>query len=179
MATSFRIWQAEPRGDGDVSLQDHHRPASPRPDSARSKDRSQNRLQRTQQDDQPRHADLRPYQIRRKPEGEMQPKRYSCTNATDRDLAVRGVDVQLVADPGFLMTLGIAFGADIAVPRQIFQHRGQGHAELALDPARRLDRTLLALARAAALAFGRCGWLRLGGRYRAFARPVGGAFARG
>src|SRR5208337_4408028 len=35
-------------------------------------------------------------------------------HATDRDLAVRGVDMQLVADPGFLMALGVALGADIA-----------------------------------------------------------------
>src|ERR1700712_5122383 len=81
MATSFRIWQAEPGGDGDGSLQDHHRPASLCPDSAQSTDRSESRLQRPQQDDRPRHADLRPYQIRCKPEGEMQPERYSCTNA--------------------------------------------------------------------------------------------------
>src|SRR3954470_25083735 len=81
MATSLWIWQAEPRGDGDVSLQDHHRPASSCPDSAQSKDRSQNRLQRPQQDDRPRHADLRPYQIRLEAEGGMQSKRYSCTNA--------------------------------------------------------------------------------------------------
>src|ERR1700712_3604418 len=87
MATSFRIWQAEPRGDGDVSLQDHHRPASSCPDSAQSKDRSQSRLQRPQQDDRPRHADLRPYQIRCKPEGEMHPERYSCTNATWRSMS--------------------------------------------------------------------------------------------
>src|SRR3954453_20171664 len=81
MATSLRARQAEPRRDGDVSLQDHHRPASSCSDSAQSEDRSQNRLQRAQQNDQPRHADLRPYQIRLEAEGEMQPKPHSCTNA--------------------------------------------------------------------------------------------------
>jgi hypothetical protein len=45
-------------------------------------------------------------------------------HATDRDLAVGGVDVQLVADPGYLMSIRIALGADIAIPRQIVQHRG-------------------------------------------------------
>src|SRR3954449_4162 len=84
MATSLGIWQAEPRGDGDVSLQDHHRPASSCPDSAQSKDRSHSRLQRPQKDDRPRDAGLRPYQIRLEAEGEMQPKPYSCTNAPRR-----------------------------------------------------------------------------------------------
>src|SRR3954469_1801169 len=75
MAASLGIGQAEPRGDGDVSLQDHHRPASSCSDSAQSEDRSQNRLQRPQQDDQPRYADLRPYQIRLEAEGKMQSNR--------------------------------------------------------------------------------------------------------
>jgi hypothetical protein len=60
------------------------------------------------------------------------------------------------------MALGVALGADIAVLRQILQHGRYGHAALAFDPARRRDRTLLALARTAALAFGLCEWLRLG-----------------
>src|SRR3954447_25373018 len=84
MAMSLRVRQAEPRRDGDVSLQDHHRPASSCSDSAQSRDRSENRLQRSQQDDRPRHADLRLYQIRREAKGDMQPKPYSCTNARER-----------------------------------------------------------------------------------------------
>jgi hypothetical protein len=41
-------------------------------------------LQRPQQDDQSRHADLRPYRMKREPEGEMHPKPYSCTHAASR-----------------------------------------------------------------------------------------------
>jgi hypothetical protein len=74
------LWQAELGGNRDVSIQDRHRSASPRPDSAQSTDRSKNRLQRTQQDDQPRHADLHPYQMKREADGELQPNQSSCTN---------------------------------------------------------------------------------------------------
>src|SRR4051812_7156388 len=70
-----RDMQAEPRGNRDVSLQDHHRPASSCPDSAQSEDRSQNRLQRPQQNDQAGYADLRPYQIRLEGEGRCNPNR--------------------------------------------------------------------------------------------------------
>src|ERR1039458_9714140 len=38
-------------------------------------------------------------------------------HATDGDTAVRAVDMQFVADPGFLVSLGIALDTDIAVPR--------------------------------------------------------------
>ena len=40
-------------------------------------------------------------------------------HATDRNFAVRGVDMQLVADPGFLKSFGVMFGAHIAGPGQI------------------------------------------------------------
>src|SRR4051794_37491659 len=84
MATSLWIWQAGPRRDDDGLLQNHHPPASFGPGSAPTTDRSHNRLQRPQQNDQAGYADLRPYQIRRKSEEEMQPKPYSCTNAIER-----------------------------------------------------------------------------------------------
>ena len=67
--------------------------------------------------------------------------------------AIRGVDVQLIADPGLLVSLGIALDTDIAVPRQLGQHRGHGHAALTFDPAWRFCRTNLALARTTTLAF--------------------------
>src|SRR3954463_13544037 len=59
-------------------------------------------------------------------------------HAVEGDVAIGAVDVELVADPGFAVPLGIALGADIAVPRQVGQHLRQGHAQLAFDPARRL-----------------------------------------
>ncbi|HVC61602.1 MAG TPA: hypothetical protein VND19_14720, partial [Acetobacteraceae bacterium] len=58
--------------------------------------------------------------------------------ATDRYLAIRDVDAQLIADPGLLVSFGIALDPDIAVPWQFAEHRGQCHAQLAFDPARRL-----------------------------------------
>jgi Transposase DDE domain len=84
------LWQAELGGNRDVSIQDRHRSASPRPDSAQSTDRSKNRLQRTQQDDQPRHADLHPYQMKREADGELQPNQSSCTNACGMSWVSRG-----------------------------------------------------------------------------------------
>src|SRR5208282_6248669 len=75
-------------------------------------------------------------------------------HATDGYFPIRGVDVQLIADPGLLVSLGIALDPDIAVPRQLGQHRGQAHAPLAFDPAWRLCRTNLCLAWTATLAFG-------------------------
>jgi hypothetical protein len=83
------LWQAELGGNRDVSIQDRHRSASPRPDSAQSTDRSKNRLQRTQQDDQPRHADLHPYQMKREADGELQPNQSSCTNAMSSPIRAR------------------------------------------------------------------------------------------
>ena len=52
------------------------------PESVQSTDRGKSRLQRAQQNDQPRYADLRPYQISREAEGQMPPKRSSCANAS-------------------------------------------------------------------------------------------------
>src|SRR5450631_3161726 len=77
-----------------------------------------------------------------------------CEHASDGDLTVGGVDVQLIAGPAFLVPLGIPLGADIAVTGQFRQHRGQAHAELAFDPARRFGGSDISLAWAAALAFG-------------------------
>ena len=88
MPTSLRILQAEPRRNHDVSIQGRHRPAPSCPDSVQSKDRSKNRLQRTKQDDQPRHADLHPYQMKREADGELQPNQSSCTNAMSSPIAV-------------------------------------------------------------------------------------------
>src|SRR5664279_1499839 len=70
------------------------------------------------------------------------------------DAAIGAVDVQLVADPGLRMSLGIPLGAGIAVLWQVRQHLGHCHAELAHDPAWRLGRTDLILAGTAALALG-------------------------
>src|SRR3954471_9676855 len=77
MAASLGIWQAEPRRNGDVSLQGHHRPASSCLDSAQSTDRGQNRLQRAQQNDRSWYADLCPHQMRWPPKTGQAAKRES------------------------------------------------------------------------------------------------------
>jgi hypothetical protein len=90
-------------------------------------------------------------------------------NATDGNVAVRRVDVQLMADPCLLISLGVAFDANVTMSRQIGEHLAQGHVGLAFQPAGRLSRRLLALARTTALAgcrlrrgrFGLFGALRL------------------
>ena len=51
--------------DRGVSIQSHHRPAPPRPDSAQSTDRGEDRMQRAQSDDQARHASLRAHRLTR------------------------------------------------------------------------------------------------------------------
>ena len=66
-------------------------------------------------------------------------------HATDRDFPIGGVDVQLVANPAFLVALGIAFGAHITMPWQIGEHPGQAHAALAFDPPDRRGRADLIL----------------------------------
>ena len=96
-------------------------------------------------------------------------------NATERDAAIGGIEVQFVADPGLLPALGVALGADITGLRQIGQHPGQGLVRLLRQPARLLGRALFALARAPALAR-LLGWLRLRGR--SLARRDGGRIAR-
>ena len=80
-------------------------------------------------------------------------------HATDGNFAVRGVDMQLIAGPGFLISFGVTFGAHVAGLRQISEHRGRrhsplGHARLAFDPARRRGGPDLSLAGPASFAFG-------------------------
>ena len=58
-----------------------YRPASPRPDSAQSTDRGEDRVQRAQPDDTARHAGLRPGRLIRETGRETPPAVYSCTNA--------------------------------------------------------------------------------------------------
>src|SRR5664279_2254215 len=88
-------------------------------------------------------------------------------HATDGNFAVRGVDMQLITGPGFLISFGVTFGAHIAGPGQISEHRGQCHTPLALDPARRRRGPVLSLAGTATLVSGfwlRCRFVR----YRQF-----------
>ena len=78
-------------------------------------------------------------------------------HTTDGNFAVRGIDMQLIADPAFPMPFGVSFGAHIAGPRQISEHRGQCHAMLPFDPARLRGGSDLSLAGPASFAFGfRC-----------------------
>jgi hypothetical protein len=60
LATSFRLQPKESGRNGHVSLQDHHRSAPTRPESAQSADRGENRMQRAQPDDCAWHAGVRP-----------------------------------------------------------------------------------------------------------------------
>ena len=83
--------------------------------------------------------------------------------ATDRNLAVGHVDVQLVADPGGLVALAVLLRADIAGGRQIVQHRRQVHGRLPFETCQDLW-PFFALLRPPALALGRRGRLLLRGR---------------
>ena len=78
-------------------------------------------------------------------------------DTTERNPAVARVDMQFVADPGFFISLGVAFGADITGVWQVVEHLDQRHLLLTLQTARLLG-PFLALAWATALAF-RLGWL--------------------
>src|SRR3954466_1125707 len=64
--------------------------------------------------------------------------------------------MQLVTDPACRMALGIAFGSDRAVRRQVRQHLGEAHIGFALKPARLLLLDYLALSGPTTLALG---WL--------------------
>lgn len=99
-------------------------------------------------------------------------------NGADRDLAVGDIKVELVATPMLLMALTAFLDADVALPRQIAQHRFQGLAALPLD-ARSPFRGFAA----GETAFGSLGFLGLlflrGGAFRkAFARGNGRGIAR-
>jgi hypothetical protein len=60
LATSFRLQPTEFGRNSDVSLQGHHRPATPGPNSAQSSGRGKNRVQCAQPGDGASHPDLRP-----------------------------------------------------------------------------------------------------------------------
>src|ERR1019366_1044940 len=81
LAAEFGIFPAEPSRNGNVQIQNHHRQTPSRPDSAKSKDRGEDRMQCPQPHDQPRHAGLRPGQIKREHQEKIEPSSYSCTNA--------------------------------------------------------------------------------------------------
>jgi hypothetical protein len=84
--------------DDDVSVQDHHRPASSRPESTQSTVRGKNWVQGAQPDDRPRHAGLRPDPLIRKREGGSTTDGRS---AHQRD-AARYSDEQASNAPGVL-----------------------------------------------------------------------------
>src|SRR5580658_5170415 len=54
-------------------------------------------------------------------------------HGADRKLSVGDVQMKLVAAPVLLLALAVLFGADIALPRQFFQHAVQFLMALALD----------------------------------------------
>ena len=51
LAAEFGIFPTEPGRNGNVQIQDHHRPTPTRPDTAQPKDRGEDRLQRSQSHD--------------------------------------------------------------------------------------------------------------------------------
>jgi hypothetical protein len=64
-STSLTVLRLHQNNGGDVSIQDHHRSPSSRPDSAQSMDRGKNRIQRPQPDDEPRYAGCHSHQGKR------------------------------------------------------------------------------------------------------------------
>src|ERR1039458_10506175 len=84
-----------------------------------------------------------------------------CQHATDGDAAGRAVDLQLLADPGLLVSLGVALHTNIAMLWELVEHLCQCHAQLTLDPTGRLDGTDLVLAGTAPRALGFRGRRRL------------------
>src|SRR5215469_12531202 len=85
-------------------------------------------------------------------------QRRRCQQTRHRNVAIGGVDVQLVADPSRQISFGVAFCADIAPPWKIGQHLGQCHRTLPFQPARFLRlrrRRSLTLAWPATFALGR------------------------
>ena len=56
-------------------------------------------------------------------------------DATERNGAIGCVDRQLVADPGFLISLGVALDADVTGAWQVLEHLRQGHLRLTLQTA--------------------------------------------
>ena len=84
LAAQFGLQSPELGRNCGVSIQDHHRPASSRSDSAQSTDRSEDRMQRAQPDDKARHAGLRPDRLNTEARRETLPSAYSCTNARGR-----------------------------------------------------------------------------------------------
>src|SRR6266852_4367551 len=85
--------------------------------------------------------------------------RCRAEQAADRDIAVGGVHMELIANPALLVSLAIALRADIACGRQIGAHLFQRHRLLTLQPGGRCLRGLFALFRATSLL--RLVWLRL------------------
>ena len=69
-------------------------------------------------------------------------QRRRCQDATDRDLPVGHIQMQLVSDPCFLVTLAVLLAACVRGSRQIVQHWLQRHPGLALQ-SRRLRRSFL------------------------------------
>ena len=65
-------------------------------------------------------------------------------DATDRNLPVCRVDIELESYPRFLVSFAVRLGAHIAFARQIVEHLLQRHLSLALQP-RRFRRLCLAL----------------------------------
>ncbi len=100
-------------------------------------------------------------------------------NAGDRDVAVGGVDVQLVAGPTGLEPLGVALDAGVAAARQVGQHGVEAHGPLTLKPARLPGRRGLALARSPTPATRRrrSGFGQRCAARRRFPRHDGGAVA--
>ena len=66
---------------------------------------------------------------------------------THGQIAVDGVEVQLVANPTGLVTLAVALGADIADVREVGEIFGERAVQLQLESFRRRSRTLLAFFR--------------------------------
>src|SRR5665811_1202350 len=91
--------------------------------------------------------------------------RRRCQQARNRNIAVGGVDVQLIANPARLVAFGVAFCADGTCRWKIGQHRGQRHVDLTLQSPWLLRWSRLALFWPTTLAlrrfFGRRGSRRL------------------
>ena len=84
-------------------------------------------------------------------------------DATDRDLAIGHVDMELVADPGFLVPRAVLLRSARAGRREVVQHRLFSHGALPLQP-RELLRPLCSLFRSSSLPLRGLGRFPLGGR---------------